>query len=110
MFACSFDARTKSLRFADRGGKILPRGRIEPCVVSYPRDFMTVDAPFLHRTSLYDLHVSLGARIVPFAGYEMPVQYPSGIKAEHLWTRAHAGLFDVSHMGQATLIGHDHTT
>jgi len=54
------------------------------------------------------LHVKLGARLVPFAGYEMPVQYPTGIVAEHNWTRANAGLFDVSHMGQAALIGTDH--
>ena len=55
------------------------------------------------RTSLYDLHVRLGAKMVPFAGYEMPVQYPDGIIAEHLHTRAAAGLFDVSHMGQIVL-------
>jgi aminomethyltransferase len=48
--------------------------------------------------------------MVPFAGYAMPVQYPSGILAEHRWTRAHAGLFDVSHMGQGFLIGADHAT
>ena len=46
--------------------------------------------------------------MVPFAGYAMPVQYPTGILAEHLWTREHAGLFDVSHMGQAFLVGPDH--
>jgi aminomethyltransferase len=62
------------------------------------------------RTPLYALHVALGARMVPFAGYEMPVQYPSGILAEHLHTRASAGLFDVSHMGQARLEGPDHST
>lgn len=62
----------------------------------------------LKRTPLYELHLKLGARLVPFAGYEMPVQYPTGIVAEHNWTRANAGLFDVSHMGQATLIGTDH--
>ena len=45
--------------------------------------------------------MQLGARMVPFAGYEMPVQYPTGIVAEHNWTRDEAGLFDVSHMGQA---------
>nr|WP_321986281.1 glycine cleavage system aminomethyltransferase GcvT [uncultured Lichenicoccus sp.] len=55
------------------------------------------------RTPLYDLHVSLGARMVPFAGYDMPLQYPAGILAEHLHTRAKAGLFDVSHMGQIRL-------
>jgi aminomethyltransferase len=59
------------------------------------------DAPIgLKRTPLHDVHVRLGARMVPFAGYEMPVQYPSGIIKEHLQTRAAAGLFDVSHMGQ----------
>ena len=62
----------------------------------------------LQRTPLYELHVSLGARMVPFAGYEMPVQYPTGILKEHLHTRAHASLFDVAHMGQALLVGPDH--
>jgi len=61
----------------------------------------------LRRTPLYALHVELGAKIVPFAGYEMPVQYPAGIVKEHLHTRAKAGLFDVSHMGQAFLKGSD---
>jgi aminomethyltransferase len=61
-------------------------------------------APLRH-TPLYDLHRALGARMVGFAGYEMPVQYPSGIIAEHLHTRARAGLFDVSHMGQIRLHG-----
>jgi aminomethyltransferase len=59
----------------------------------------------LHRTPLYDAHVQSGAKMVPFAGYEMPVQYPLGVLNEHNWTRQHAGLFDVSHMGQATLRG-----
>lgn len=59
----------------------------------------------LKRTPLYDLHRELGARMVPFAGYEMAVQYPSGILAEHLRTRSQAGLFDVSHMGQIRLAG-----
>ena len=62
------------------------------------------------RTPLYPLHVELGARFTPFAGYEMPVQYRSGILAEHLHTRSLAGLFDVSHMGQAFLDGPDHKT
>jgi len=57
----------------------------------------------LKRTALYALNVELGGKIVPFAGYEMPVQFPSGILKEHLHTRAAAGLFDVSHMGQAIL-------
>jgi aminomethyltransferase len=59
----------------------------------------------LLETPLAALHRSLGARMVPFAGYAMPVQYAPGIMAEHLHTRAAAGLFDVSHMGQAELVG-----
>lgn len=57
----------------------------------------------LEQTVLYDLHVELGAKMVPFAGYEMPVQYPLGVMKEHLHTRSAAGLFDVSHMGQVLL-------
>jgi aminomethyltransferase len=56
--------------------------------------------PTLRRTALYALHLERGGRMVPFAGYEMPVQYPAGIIKEHSHTRASAGLFDVSHMGQ----------
>jgi aminomethyltransferase len=56
---------------------------------------------------LHDLHVTLGARLVPFAGYAMPVQYPSGLMAEHHHTRTAASLFDVSHMGQLRLVGPD---
>ena len=61
----------------------------------------------LLKTPLYNLHVELGARMVPFAGYSMPVQYPAGLMAEHLHTRMAAGLFDVSHMGQLRLEGLD---
>ncbi|MCV2868477.1 glycine cleavage system aminomethyltransferase GcvT [Defluviimonas sp. WL0002] len=57
----------------------------------------------LERTVLYDLHIELGGKMVPFAGYEMPVQYPMGVLKEHLHTRSRAGLFDVSHMGQVIL-------
>jgi aminomethyltransferase len=57
----------------------------------------------LRRTPLYAFHLAQGAKMVPFAGYEMPVQYPPGIMREHLHTRAEAGLFDVSHMGQIAL-------
>ena len=57
------------------------------------------------RTPLYPLHARLGAKFVPFAGYEMPVQYPTGVLTEHLHTRHKAGLFDVSHMGQIRLSG-----
>jgi glycine cleavage system T protein (aminomethyltransferase) len=67
------------------------------------------EAPLL-RTPLHNLHVSLGALMVTFAGYEMPVQYPTGILTEHNWTRNSAGLFDVSHMGQCFIIGPDFAT
>jgi len=59
----------------------------------------------LLKTPLHALHLELGARMVPFAGYSMPVQYPAGLMAEHLHTRSGAGLFDVSHMGQLRLVG-----
>ena len=62
------------------------------------------DTP-LKTTPLTEAHVALGARMVAFAGYSMPVQYPMGVMAEHLWTREHCGIFDVSHMGQARLRG-----
>ena len=61
----------------------------------------------LRRTPLHSLHLARGAKMVPFAGHEMPVQYPLGILAEHLHTRSQAGLFDVSHMGQLRLAGGD---
>ncbi len=64
----------------------------------------------IRKTPLHALHVELGARMAPFAGYDMPIQYPSGVLAEHLHTRRAAGLFDVSHMGQALLEGQDHAS
>lgn len=57
----------------------------------------------LKTVPLHDRHVAAGGRMVPFAGYSLPVQYPTGIMAEHNWTREHAGLFDVSHMGPSFL-------
>lgn len=60
------------------------------------------------KTPLHALHVELGARMGPFAGYDMPIQFPAGVLAEHLHTRKRAGLFDVSHMGQALIEGPDH--
>jgi len=71
-----------------------------------PQDAFALSAPLL-TTPLHDLHVELGARMVPFAGYAMPVQFPAGLMAEHLHTRLSAGLFDVSHMGQLRLVGPD---
>jgi aminomethyltransferase len=66
---------------------------------------MTIEQ--LLTTPLHALHRELGARMVPFAGYDMPVQYPAGVMKEHLHTREKAGLFDVSHMGQIRLSGAD---
>ncbi|MGI9152584.1 MAG: glycine cleavage system aminomethyltransferase GcvT [Rubrivivax sp.] len=67
----------------------------------------TAEAPGLAHTPLHALHLELGARMVPFAGYDMPVQYPAGIVAEHTACRTGAALFDVSHMGQLLLEGPD---
>jgi aminomethyltransferase len=74
---------------------------VRPCLLleSFVTDLL--------RTPLYHLHLELGAKMVPFAGYTMPVQYPAGVLKEHLHTRSKAGLFDVSHMGQFRLSGAD---
>lgn len=64
------------------------------------------EAP-LFVTPLNAAHRALGAKMVPFAGYDMPVQYPTGVLTEHVWTRENAGLFDVSHMGQALIVAAD---
>jgi aminomethyltransferase len=74
---------------------------------SVPMSDRTTD---LHTTPLNALHIELGARMVPFAGYSMPVQYPAGLMAEHQHTRTAAGLFDVSHMGQLRLVEPDAAT
>ena len=63
---------------------------------------MAHSGPLL-KTPLNAFHIQLGGKMVEFAGYEMPVQYPEGVMKEHLHTRSHAGLFDVSHMGQVRL-------
>ena len=65
---------------------------------------MSTDKQIL-TTPLYQMHLDAGAKMVPFAGFEMPVSYPLGIKKEHIHTREKAGLFDVSHMGQISLVG-----
>ena len=69
-------------------------------------DTTSTSAPLL-TTPLHALHIELGAKMVPFGGYDMPVQYATGILAEHRHTRTAAGLFDVSHMGQVLLKGAD---
>src|SRR6059058_4728956 len=66
---------------------------------------MTATTTALRRTPFYDIHKALGAKIVPFAGYEMPVQYTAGITAEHKAVRERCGLFDVSHMGEFLVMG-----
>ena len=71
------------------------------------RTDLSADTTALLNTPLNSLHLELGARMVPFAGYSMPVQYPMGLMAEHIHTRSEAGLFDVSHMGQLRLVGTD---
>ena len=103
--------RDNSLRQQDRGG-VKQRGNRVVAIDALSkqsrrrrtggRDAVTADKD-LKRTPLYALHNSLGGKMVPFAGYEMPVQYKAGVLTEHLQTREHAGLFDVSHMGQITL-------
>ena len=62
------------------------------------------------KTPLYKLHIQHGAKMVEFAGYQMPIQYKSGIIQEHKFTRENAGIFDVSHMGQLFINGSDHLT
>ncbi len=81
---------------------------MRPIVIRSPSPLSStaLDRP-LKTTPLSEAHVALGARMVEFAGYSMPVQYPDGVMKEHLWTRENAGLFDVSHMGQARLRGAD---
>ena len=75
--------------------------------MSDPNTPSTPDAAALQTTPLHALHLRLGARMVPFAGYAMPVQYPAGLMAEHKQCRESAALFDVSHMGQLRLVGAD---
>lgn len=85
---------------------VAPRPGICPTTESPPVSASS-DSAALLQTPLNALHLELGARMVPFAGYSMPVQYPAGLMAEHHHTRNAAGLFDVSHMGQLTLSGPD---
>src|SRR3569833_4505350 len=79
--------------------------RAERRVETRIRTDMTITSEVLRVTPLHALHLELGVKMVPIAGYEMPVQYRAGILKEHLHTREKAGRFDVSHMGQAFLAG-----
>src|SRR5258708_35678296 len=78
-------------------GESSPQSREGPMMLA--RD----DQSPLKRTPLHALHVAIGGKMVPFAGYDMPVQYSAGVLREHLHTRTSAGMFDVSHMGQIEL-------
>lgn len=71
---------------------------------------MSEQSKNIQKTALHPLHLELGAKMVAFAGYDMPIQYPMGVLQEHLYTRAKCGIFDVSHMGQAWLIGDSQDT
>ena len=87
----------------DRGGSktgAATRLTVSRCVKRQDLEASLDDQTVLKKTPLHALHLSLGAKMVPFAGYDMPVQYPAGVLKEHLHTRTAAGLFDVSHMGQ----------
>src|SRR5262250_1470022 len=79
----------------------------EASALSRAGDNLTATAPQLKRTPLNDAHRQLGGRMVDFGGWDMPVQYPAGTMSEHLRTRTHAGLFDVSHMGEIDVRGAD---
>ena len=105
----------KSLRSRDRGGAVERSSRVwrralDGCASRSVTGVMPMSESATLRTPLHALHVELGARMAPFAGYDMPIQYPTGHSRR---TSAHprqAGLFDVSHMGQARLEGPDHAT
>ena len=95
----------KALRFRDRGGRPCVPARGTAAARHGVPELSDADPIFETSTLPLDAwHRALGARMVPFAGYHMPIQY-DGIMAEHLWTRSHAGLFDVSHMGQLVVSG-----
>lgn len=100
--ACN-TTRAESLRCQDSGGSETYHVRARGGTV-FERRLKVTDttSASLKRTALHGLHLAAGGKMVPFAGYDMPVQF-SGVKDEHLWTRSHAGLFDVSHMGPCWL-------
>jgi aminomethyltransferase len=101
---CRSDTFGENSQVSDRGGKFAKFRELEPCCQE------SEVSETLHRTALHAQHVALGAKIVPFAGYDMPVQYPTGVLTEHNWTRQQAGLFDVSHMGQCFISAPDFDT
>ena len=107
--ACQQAAAANLSGKADSGGSPgrVPQGTRAGDELPHLENAVTASAEPLLTTPLNALHIELGARMVPFAGYSMPVQYPSGLMAEHHHTRHAAGLFDVSHMGQLRLLGPD---
>ncbi|XP_014669537.1 PREDICTED: aminomethyltransferase, mitochondrial-like [Priapulus caudatus] len=87
---------------------LVPRCRgIKQCVNAVGKTRSYASEADIKRTFLYDFHVSKGAKMVPFAGWSMPVQYNDGVAASHLHVREHAGIFDVSHMVQTKIHGKD---
>lgn len=86
-----------------RTASVLGRRLATPVGASARTRALASDAAPLAQTALHDRHVEIGGQMVPFAGYSMPVQYAGeGIKDSHLWVRANAGIFDISHMGEST--------
>jgi len=103
----------KSLRSSDRGGVRECESRSAAAFAfggRAPAAGGPMNEAANQKTPLHALHVELGARMAPFAGYDMPIHYPTGVLAEHLHTRKFAGLFDVSHMGQALIESADHAS
>lgn len=93
-----------SLRFPD--SRVSGVRHEQRTLLDTPRN--CVESQELDRTPLYDLHLAAGARMAGFAGFDMPMRYEAGALAEHLHTRGHAGLFDISHMGLVEVTGPDH--
>ena len=83
----------------------MPHGRAPPAPLNESSSLGEVTTPTLKRTPLFDAHVAAGAKLVPFGGWEMPVQYTEGVRAEHQAVRERAGVFDVSHMGEVQCSG-----
>ena len=96
----------ESLRARTEGARNSPQGECSRVALFKIRDVLMAQtsAEDLKTTPLFDQHVAANGRMVPFGGYNLPVQYPSGIMTEHKWCREHAGLFDVSHMGPSFLV------
>ncbi len=98
-------ASAEGIAISGEGTEGAPTAQADGRAPMVPRMMSETSTSALRTTALHALHIELGAKMVPFAGYDMPVQYPLGVMKEHQHTRAKAGLFDVSHMGQAIVRG-----